>query len=29
MDNGWSLTGGVGVSRAGAAATVGAEWVFN
>ena len=28
-NNGWSLTGGVGVSRAGAAATVGAEWVFN
>ncbi|MET0542407.1 MAG: YadA-like family protein, partial [Variovorax sp.] len=28
-NNGWSLTGGVGVSRAGVAATVGAEWVFN
>lgn len=28
-NNAWSLTGGVGVSRAGAAATVGAEWVFN
>ncbi|MDN4587019.1 hypothetical protein DBA29_00695 [Xenophilus aerolatus] len=28
-NNGWSLTGGVGLSRAGAAATVGAEWVFN
>jgi autotransporter adhesin len=28
-NSGWSLTGGVGVSRAGAAATVGAEWVFN
>jgi autotransporter adhesin len=27
--NAWSLTGGVGMSRAGAAATVGAEWVFN
>ncbi|OEZ29777.1 hypothetical protein AO062_17110 [Variovorax boronicumulans] len=28
-NNGWSVTGGVGMSRAGAAATVGAEWVFN
>ncbi|PIF78378.1 trimeric autotransporter adhesin [Variovorax sp. 54] len=28
-NNGWSMTGGVGMSRAGAAATVGAEWVFN
>ncbi|MGE8200071.1 MAG: hypothetical protein ACN6RL_04395 [Variovorax sp.] len=28
-NNAWSLTGGVGMSRAGAAATVGAEWVFN
>jgi autotransporter adhesin len=28
-NNAWSLTGGVGYSRAGAAATVGAEWVFN
>jgi autotransporter adhesin len=28
-NNAWSLTGGVGVSRAGAAATVGVEWVFN
>jgi autotransporter adhesin len=28
MNNGWSMTGGVGVSRAGAAMTVGAEWVF-
>lgn len=28
-NNAWSLTGGVGVSRAGVAATVGAEWVFN
>ncbi|VTU37889.1 Adhesin YadA precursor [Variovorax sp. PBL-H6] len=28
-NNGWSLTGGVGMSRAGVAATVGAEWVFN
>ncbi|WP_200934274.1 YadA family autotransporter adhesin, partial [Variovorax sp. Root318D1] len=28
-NNGWSLTGGVGMSRAGAAATVGAEWVFD
>jgi autotransporter adhesin len=28
-NNGWSLTGGVGMSRAGMAATVGAEWVFN
>ncbi len=27
--NAWSLTGGVGLSRAGASATVGAEWVFN
>jgi len=27
--NTWSLTGGVGVSSAGVAATVGAEWVFN
>ncbi|RYZ08536.1 MAG: hypothetical protein EOO24_10355 [Comamonadaceae bacterium] len=28
-DNGWSLTGGLGMSRAGVGATVGAEWVFN
>ncbi|NDZ13478.1 calcium-binding protein [Variovorax sp. WS11] len=28
-NNGWSVTGGVGLSRAGPAATVGAEWVFN
>jgi hypothetical protein len=28
-NNGWSVTGGVGMSRAGVAATVGAEWVFN
>jgi autotransporter adhesin len=28
-NNAWSITGGVGLSRAGAAATVGAEWVFN
>ncbi|WP_444813003.1 ESPR-type extended signal peptide-containing protein [Variovorax fucosicus] len=28
-NNGWSVTGGVGISRAGPAATVGAEWVFN
>ena len=28
-NNAWSLTGGVGMSRAGAAATVGAEWVFD
>ena len=28
-NNAWSLTGGVGLSRAGAAATVGVEWVFN
>ena len=28
-NNAWSITGGVGMSRAGAAATVGAEWVFN
>lgn len=28
-NNAWSLTGGVGMSRAGAAATVGVEWVFN
>jgi len=28
-NNGWSVTGGVGMSRAGPAATVGAEWVFN
>jgi autotransporter adhesin len=28
-DSTWSMTGGVGLSRAGAAATVGAEWVFN
>ena len=28
-NNGWSLTGGVAASRGGAAATVGAEWVFN
>jgi len=28
-NNAWSLTGGVGASRAGAAATVGVEWVFN
>jgi len=27
--NTWSLTGGVGASSAGVAATVGAEWVFN
>ncbi|MGJ7543773.1 ESPR-type extended signal peptide-containing protein [Variovorax sp. LT1R16] len=28
-NNAWSVTGGVGLSRAGAAATVGVEWVFN
>ncbi|RZL63897.1 MAG: hypothetical protein EOP81_11035 [Variovorax sp.] len=28
-NNGWSLTGGVGLSRAGAAVTAGVEWVFN
>ncbi|GAA4349907.1 hypothetical protein GCM10023165_37090 [Variovorax defluvii] len=28
-NNAWSLTGGVGMSRGGVAATVGAEWVFN
>jgi autotransporter adhesin len=29
QDSAWSVTGGVGLSRAGAAATVGAEWIFN
>lgn len=28
-NSGWSLTGGVGVSRAGLAVALGAEWVFN
>ncbi|MBT2324406.1 YadA-like family protein [Variovorax paradoxus] len=28
-NNAWSLTGGVGLSRAGVAATVGAEWVLH
>ncbi|RZL85128.1 MAG: hypothetical protein EOP76_21355 [Variovorax sp.] len=28
-NNAWSLTGGVGLSRAGAAVTAGVEWVFN
>ena len=28
-NNGWSVTGGVGLSRAGAAVTAGVEWVFN
>ena len=27
--NAWTVTGGVGISRAGAAATVGAEWIFD
>lgn len=28
-NNVWTMTGGVGLSRAGAAATVGAEWIFD
>lgn len=28
-NNAWSITGGVGTSRAGTAATAGVEWVFN
>ncbi|WP_435504934.1 beta strand repeat-containing protein [Variovorax sp. RHLX14] len=29
QSNAWTVTGGVGLSRAGAAATVGAEWIFD